>query len=242
MCSVGKHKKLGVRCAWLPLGGGRADRGFTLLEVLLAVTLLSVAATVTFLTFSVASTAWQRGTALVDRLHHGDYVMQQLMVALRSTYYMQEGLHGFHHTSRGMGSSASDEISWVKLGGSLIGREQDYAETPHRVRVFMGRDDSGREGIAYTGWRLAGQEDDFDPDTLSPVVLSERVIGFSCRAAWEFDVAGEIDWLDEWERTNTVPALVEITLYLEPVTRGDSPVEMRRVAQLPLGPADWRRP
>lgn len=216
--------------------------GFTLLEVLLAVSILAFTATITFMTFSAASTAWQRGTALVDRLHHGDYVMQQLVVALRSTYYAQEGLHGFQHTSSGTGDSASDEISWVKLGGSLIGREQDYAETPHRVRVFMGRDRDGREGIAFTGWRLAGQEDDFDPDTLPAVVLSERVVGFSCRAAWEFDVAGDIDWLDEWERTNNVPGIVEVTLYLEPVTRGDPPLEMRRVAQLPLGEADWRRP
>ncbi len=220
----------------------RKNPGFTLLELLLAVALLSVAATVTFMTFSAASTAWQRGTAMVDRLHHGDYVMQQLMVALRSAYFTQEGQHGFHHTSSGTGDTATDEISWVKLGGALIGREQDYAETPHRVRVFMGRDDSGREGIAFTGWRLAGQEDDFDPDTLSPVVLSERVVGFSCRAAWELDVAEEIDWLDEWERTNNVPGLVEVTLYLEPVSRGDPPMEMRRVAKLELGETDWSRP
>ena len=217
-------------------------RGFTLLEVLLAVSLLAVTATITFMTFSAASTAWQRGTAMVDRLHHGDYVMQQLMVALRSAYFMQEGLHGFQHTSSGTGTSGSDEISWVKLGGSLIGREQDYAETPHRVRVFIGRDSSGREGIAFTGWRLAGQEDDFDPDTLPPVILSERVVGFSCRAAWEFDSSGEIDWMDEWERTNQVPGIVEVTLYLEPVVAGEPPLEMRRVATLPRGVSNWRSP
>lgn len=217
------------------------ENGFTLLELLLAVSLLAFTATVTFMTFSAASTAWQRGTALVDRLHHGDYVMQQLVVALRSTYFKQEGLHGFHHTSSGAGASASDEISWVKLGGALIGREQDFAETPHRVRFFMGRDADGREGIAITGWRLAGQADDFDPDSLSPVVLSERVVGFDCRAAWEFDVAGDIDWLDEWERTNTVPALVEVTLYLEPIMQGGEPLEMRRVAQIQAAEAEWRR-
>jgi prepilin-type N-terminal cleavage/methylation domain-containing protein len=219
-----------------------ADRGFTLLEILLAVALMAVTATITFMTFNAATTAWQRGTSMVDRLHHGDYVMQQVLVALRSAYFKQEGLHGFQHTSGGLGSSASDEISWVKLGGALVGREQDYVETPHRVRLFMGRDDNGREGIAFTGWRLAGQEDDFDPDALPPVVLSERVVGFACRTAWEFDAAGEIDWLDEWERTNNVPALVEVTLYLQPVSQGEPPLEMRRVAQIRLGEAEWRRP
>ena len=222
----------------------RKNPGFTLLELLLSVALLAIAATVTFMTFSAASTAWQRGSAMVDRLHHGDYVMQQLMVALRSAYFTQEGEHGFWHESTGTGSSATDEISWVKLGGALIGREQDYVETPHRVRVFMGRDESGREGIAFTGWRLAGQEDDFDPDTLPVTVLSERVIGFSCRTAWELDEIGEIDWWDEPDegRTNRVPGLVEVTLYLEPVTRDDPPMEMRRVAKLELGDFDGSRP
>jgi len=219
----------------------KAPYGFTLLELLLAVALLATVASVTFMTFSAASTAWQRGTALVDRLHHGDYVMQQVVVALRSMYFKQEGVHGFHHTSSGSEATAADEISWVKLGGALIGRTQDFAETPHRVRLFMGQDEEGREGIAFTGWRLAGQDEDFDPDVLPPVVLSERIVGFACRAAWEFDPDGKIDWLDEWERTNSVPALVEVTLYLEPVVRGEDPLEMRRVAQIQVAEADWRR-
>ncbi len=216
------------------------SRGFTLLEILLAVSLLAVTATITFMTFAAATTAWQRGTALVDRLHHGDFVMHQLVLALRSAYFKQLGLHGFQHVSSGSGAGSADEISWVKLGGALIGREQDFAETPHRVRFFMGRDREGNEGVAFTGWRLAGLDDDFDPDALEPIILSRRVMGFSCRTAWEYNAEGEIDWLDEWEHTNRVPVLVEITLYLEPVVEGDPPLEMKRIAPIRAAEASWK--
>jgi prepilin-type N-terminal cleavage/methylation domain-containing protein len=203
--------------------------GFTLLEVLLAVALLGITASLTFMVFSAATTAWQRGTTMVDRLHHGDYVMNQLVVALRSAYWKPDqgqGQYGFVHEDNGDGESSSDEISWVKLGGALVGRNQDFVETPHRVRFFLS---DSPEGAAFTAWRLAGQPDDFDPDELEPVLLSDKVQGFNCRTAYMLDTNDEIDWLDEWEITNKVPILVEITLYMDPVEERDPPIEMRRI-------------
>jgi prepilin-type N-terminal cleavage/methylation domain-containing protein len=223
------RKQFCVRGWCWPQKAGVGRCGFSLLEILLAVSLLALAATITFMTFSAAMMAWQRGTALMDRLHHGDYVINQLVVALRSTYWKDDsgqGQYGFVHTPGGFGPESPAAISWVKLGGSLVGRDQDFVETPHRVRFFI--QDEPR-GAAFTAWRLAGQADDFDPDLLEPTLLSERVIGFSCRMAYMLDQNEDIDWLDEWELTNQVPLLLEVTLYLEPVMERDPPIEMRRV-------------
>lgn len=223
--------------------GAGAGRGFTLLEVLLAVTILSVVATVTFMTFSAATTAWQRGTALVDRIHHGDFVIHQLMMALRSAYYPEgQGdlpAYGFQHADNGDGPEAEDEISWVKLGGALVGRDQAYAESPHRVRFFLADNENGRRSAAVVSWRIEGQPEDFDPDTLAPVYLSSRVVGFNCRAAWTLDKDGEIDWEDEWTHTNRIPSAVEVTLYIEPVTPGQPPVELKRIVGLRTAELVW---
>lgn len=216
--------------------------GFTLLEILLAVTILSIVATVTFMTFSAATSAWQRGSALVDRLHHGDFVMSQLVMALRSAYYPEGGMrgeYGFQHIDSGDGPEAEDEISWVKLGGALIGGEQNYAETPHRVRFFLDDNETGNRSAAVVSWRLDGQPDDFDPDELPPVFLSSRVKGFNCRAAWTLDAEGEIDWEDEWKETNRIPSMVELTLYIEPVVEKDPPVELKRIVGLRVAEVAW---
>ncbi len=217
--------------------------GFTLLEVLLAVTILSIVASVTFMTFSAATSAWQRGTALMDRIHHGDFVINQLMMALRSAYYPDgQGdvpAYGFQHKDNGDGPEAEDEISWVKLGGALVGRDIAYAESPHRVRFFLTDNEVGRRSAAVVSWRLEGQSDTFDPDQLEPVFLSSRVQGFNCRAAWSLNADGEIDWQDEWKETNRIPSAVEVTLYIEPVAPDMPPVELKRIVGLRTAELVW---
>jgi len=222
----------------------KGEMGFTLLEVLLAVTLMALVATVTFMTFSAATTAWQRGTALVDRLHHGDYVINQLVMGLRSAYYPSGRgdvpAYGFWWVDNGDGPEAEDEISWVKLGGALVGRDQAYAESPHRVRFLLADDADNRRSAAVVSWRIDGQPEDFEPDTLEPVFLSSRVVGFNCRIAWEMNPEGEIDWLDEWKETNRIPTIVEVTLYIEPVVDGAPPVELKRIVVIRVAEQLWK--
>ncbi len=224
-------------------GRERCCNGFTLLEVLLAVTILSVVATVTFMTFSAATSAWQRGTALMDRIHHGDFVINQLVMALRSTYYPQgQGelpAYGFQQVDNGSGPESQDEISWVKLGGALIGRELAYAESPHRVRFFLTANEAGRLSAAVVSWRIDGQPEDFDPENLEPVFLSSRVQGFNCRTAWKLDDAGDIEWEDEWKLTNRIPLAVEVTLFIEPVEQDLPPVELKRIVGLRTAEQQW---
>ncbi len=226
----------------VPHGVGDRRRGFTLLEILLAVAILGLVTTVTFMTFNAATTAWRRALALSDHLHHGDFVMDQLVLALRSCYYPDKGVnaeYGFHLTDNGSGDAARDEISWVKLGGALVGDDVRYVESPHRVRFFVTEDDDGDAVAAIAAWQIMGQPDDFDPDAVEPVFLSKRVVGFDCRAAFEADDEGEIDWLEQWEETNRVPLVVDITLYLEPIDEGEAPLGVRRIVELPVGALSW---
>ncbi len=46
----------------------------------------------------------------------------------------------------------------------------------------------------------------------------------------------EEGWREDWERTNEIPGLVEITLYAEPVDKYSDPVEFRQLIEIPLGP------
>ena len=41
--------------------------------------------------------------------------------------------------------------------------------------------------------------------------------------------------MDEWEFTNSLPRLVEITVYLDPLEEFGDPVELKRVVEIPLG-------
>ncbi len=220
----------------------RQLRGFTLLELLLAVSLLAVASSVTFMVFSTATRAWKRGVALADSLHHGDFVVDQLSLALRSAYYPDTGAsgeeYGFWMEDRS-GTQPQDLMSWVKLGGALVGRDWPSAGSPHRVIVSVEPDKDGRDSVCVRAWRMQGQPEEFDPiEDIEPVFLSRRVHGLNCRPAFKLD-DGAIEWRDEWEDTNRIPRYVEVTLYVEPVDEGEPSVEVKRVISIPVAERSW---
>ena len=241
----------------------RASRsGITLVELLLAITLMAIIASVTYFSFEAGTRAWRTGTEVANNLHHADYVLEQLVMGLRSAYYPDAarpaGAYGMQLTDNGDGATARDALSWVKLGSALVGADSPVAATPHRIEVSVldpGVSDSpGLEdgGLAVSAWRIVALPEDFDPKTaVKPMLLTTRVVGFNCRVlnpennleegdAPSFDDA--LEWLDVWEddRTNRLPFAVELSLYLEPARERDEPLEVKRIVEIPCAPLSWR--
>lgn len=223
--------------------GRRRSTGFTLLEILLAVTILAIVTTITYLAFSTMTRAWKRGNSLSENLGHGDYVTEQLVMALRSSYCPSPGpRYGFRLEDRGDGPGSSDVMSWVKLGKSLVGSELDLSGSPHRTVFAIERGDDGFEGAAVKAWSLLDETEDFDPDQLPFATLSGRIVGFNCRAS-EKGLTEDTEWLDAWDEedlTNHVPRVLELTLYLEPLEKGDRAVEIKRVIDIPCAELSWQ--
>ena len=96
------------------------SHGFTLIELLVALSIMTLVCGASFMLLSSVSKAWQRGTALSKDLHAGDFVIEQLVVALRSARY-RNGEDGLILKKSGSGKTASDSISWVKEGSDLVG-------------------------------------------------------------------------------------------------------------------------
>ncbi len=217
--------------------------GFTLMELLLAVAVLAGVTAVASVSFATALSAWKRGMALSEDIHHGDLVMEQLVMGLRSAYYPdardRSAAYGMITENNGDGPGAEDKMSWVKLGRALVGGIPDLAESPHRVEFFVGDDEDGKPCAAVRAWRLQAQPEGFKPEEVKPVVISRRVVGFNCRTAHKIE-GGEVEWLDNWEMTNRLPTLVEITLYLAPLEGGGQPVEIKRVVDIPVSHLGWR--
>lgn len=218
--------------------------GFTLLELLLAVGLLALVSTVTYLSFSTFTAAWQRGIALADDLHHADFVIEQLTMALRSAYYPDAGGvvagYGFELKDGADGGDPTDEITFTKIGSSLISRGNKISGTPHRVKVTVGTDESGRKG-AIVKFRpmLKISDKKTEEEQWEKLFLSDKVVGFNCRAAYRM-VEDKVEWLDDWKETNRLPTAVEITLYMNPLKENDEPVEIKRVVGISVAPLSWR--
>ncbi len=215
----------------------RRNNGFTMIELLLALSILALISVVCFMTFSTVLNSWRRGTELADNMQHGDFVMDQLVMGLRSAYFpaTTSGMsdYGFELEDFGTGEYGGDKISWTKLGSALVGSDCPFAGSPHRVQFYIDDDEEGELSVTVKSWRIQGQMEDFDSEKIKPTYLSRRIRGFNCRPAFE-KVEGEYEFLDEWEHTNNLPLVVELTLYFEPVGKSDKPVEVKRVVQIPV--------
>ncbi|MFA7172551.1 MAG: prepilin-type N-terminal cleavage/methylation domain-containing protein [Kiritimatiellia bacterium] len=219
------------------------NRGFTLLEVVMATMILSVMMLMSFFCFNAVVQAWNAGIEVSDAMGQADYVMEQLASGLRSAYYPDAGTqlddYGFQLHDNGEDENAMDSISWVKLGSALVGEDCGFAESPHRISISV-HDDGDERGLLAKAWRVDLQLEDFDPEEdVLPIGLSPRVIAFNCRVLDKDqpEKDDEPNWQDEWPSSNSIPKAVEISLYMEPPENADNkdePIMIKRIVRIPL--------
>ena len=219
----------------------RLRRAFTLVEVLIALTLLGLLTAMLFTSFNAVVRAWESGRAAIDATNHADYLLEQLTAALRSAYYPGSGeQYGLIFTDDGDDLRSHDLIEWTKVGAALVGEDADFADVPHRVRITVTEPDAPFPGgFTIRAWRQGLQLDAFDPDRDTiELSLSPKVVGFNCRLL-DPDTArtadDELNWIDEWTKTNTLPTALELTLWMEGAEKDSDPIEAKRIVELPMG-------
>ena len=179
--------------------------GFTMLELILAVTLLGVMTTVSIVSYRAITTGWRVSRDYVDRLERTDYALDQLVSGLKCAFYPHAGEqnadYGFMLTDNGDGDSPddSDVIEWTKKGPALIGGSAT-GDAVHRiqVRVLEEGDSDWGERIERTGLYARVRpmakvmpsstshtdEDEFtfaNDELYRPVLIAKDIEGFNCR-------------------------------------------------------------
>ncbi len=219
-------------------GGTRARRrgrrtAFTLVEVLVALAILVTAFAIVWGTFSSTVQAWRSGTLLLDGLHRGDYVMEQVVTALRSAVFFPppDPVYGFRLENR-EGEYPNDRFSWVTSASSFVPPSSPFARAVHRIEITIDDGPDGQPAVAVRAWPhlLDPDEAGAEPETW---YLPAGVQGLDCRVYNGEDG----DWDEEWEATNRVPGRVEIALYLDPLRDGQPPVVLRRAVEVPVAAA-----
>lgn len=220
--------------------------GFTLIEVLLTVAILGIVVGVVSTTMSTSVEIWRQSKIVADRTHHGDAVMEQIVMSFRSAYYPEgtEPSYEYGFTIEDDGGefpNAEDRISWVKVGNSLIGEDVPWAGTAHRVELFV--NEGGEQGIYVKAWQLVGLDDEFDPEEdVEPILLSDEVVSLNCRMIdpdKTLEPLEEIEWLDEWAESNRIPTMVEITIGIQQKGAKEAPTEYVRTIEIPMASLSW---
>lgn len=222
---------------------GAARGAFTMVELLVAVTLLGVLSTFAVLTFNAVTSAWTVSTEYLDKTQRSDYALNQIVSGLRSMYYPHSGQqdynYGFvlHDNGDGKDPKDSDVIEWAKTGPAIVGSQNASADTVHRVQVMVLEEGNRdyKDDIKVTGLYARMCPDpalrpkdernskDVDytfsnADIYQPVLVADGIVGFNCRvmkSAEDADADGSnAKFEDEWETSNSVPYKVELTFWI----------------------------
>lgn len=204
--------------------------GFTLLEVLVALVILSSAFAIIYSTFTTTLKAWRDGSTLLQDLRHGDFVMEQLASALRSSAYF-DGLgkyYGFWMENKSTGRFPGDVLSWVTADPAFIPADSPLARSMHRIEFTIDRNDEGDSSVAIRAYPYLTEQDEArDAETW---FVSSEVQGFDVQF---YNLEDEV-WEDEWEDTNSVPSLVQVSLFMPPIEKYGDPVTLSRLIQIPV--------
>lgn len=192
--------------------GQHRRAAFSLLEVMLAVTLLALVVTAVAATWNAALRGWKRSSGLADSLQRERVLMNTLGELVQAVvFYRSEG--GLYDMVGQSNDRTGDSISFVTASDVLLPPADALAGAMRRVTISLEQDEAHRYYLAIRNQPALGVTDTAEP--VPPRILSADVSGFKVRY---FHPRTKV-WQDNWEEKNLIPAVVEFTLTIG----GDDP-------------------
>jgi len=205
--------------------------GFTLIEVLVALSIMVAAMSLVLMSFSNVVKATQKGEAMLDTLHHGEYAMEQMVSCLRSAVFFttEPDKYEFILEDGGSDDQPTDIASWVTSSSAFIPRGSEMNDTLHRIYFSIEDDEDGEPALAVSAHPHRIDPEDDEAEDVDFWIVSRKVRGFNCRV---YDLRDE-SWEDDYDIKRSLPAFVELTLMVDSgEDREWTP--MHRLVQIPM--------
>jgi type II secretion system protein J len=204
----------------------RTHNGFTLLEVMLAVTILAIVVTAVYGIWSVSLQAWRRGEDAAAMFQRQRIVFESLSELTKSAVFFDSNpgvyrMYGRHDETEG------DLISFVTASDALLPPSEMAIAGMRRVTIWLAKDQLDRPVLAIANAPALEIE---DAPVLPSHVLSTDVSGFSVRY-WH---ASTSEWRDDWQEEDTMPDAIEFTVTFGGTGDRNPPVVVTRAVEFPI--------
>jgi general secretion pathway protein J len=180
----------------------RGDRGFTLIELVLALTIVALMLTILFSSLRVGLRAWQRGEERAEALEYSRSMTQLVELALGGVYPLQ-GRIDKDKPVQIIFQGDEDKLSFVTVSPPFP-RSVPLAFTAVTLSMATGPE----PGLAIREKALPN----FDPfERVAPDVVDPTVVGIAFRYLRDPDS-------DSWEKTwdggeeRAIPRAIEVTI------------------------------
>ena len=205
---------------------------FTLLELLVAITILVIALSIAFQAFNGTVRGWRRGMEVMEGIQHGDFAMRQVKAALNSTiyFYNNRKTYAFTFEKDASGGLPADSISFVTSSGAMMPYDSPFASGPHRLNLFIDEEEGEPALFASAMPAVPNPEDEESEFDAEPILVTREVQGLEI-LVWDDE---DEDWTEEWEPENSVPERIMITVFVASEDEDEEPIPFTRVLNIPV--------
>lgn len=183
--------------------------GFTLIEVLIAITLLGVIVVLLFGSLRIAGKSWNTGEGKIAAVNQKAVVYQffkRHLTAIRPLPMPNaedpQGLEATEQAFKGLAQS-------VQFVAAL-----PNASTRKGLQIFNIQADPRSSSIIQVALRPYRETDDESEAAEPPVVLLENVANFKFSYFGKTEDAAEMIWREEWMEADRPPSLIKVTIAL----------------------------
>ncbi len=215
---------------------GRRTSGFTMLEMMIAISILSLIVAAIYSSWTAILRASKVGLESTARVQRARIVVRVLEDSLGSVMSFAQNQNYYSFVAVN-GSDAS--LSFVARLAKSFPRSGKFGDLDVRRLTFAVEGGGGSRSLVLRQTPILLDID--EDEQQSPLVLAENVKEFST----EFWDARRSDWVEEWTQTNQIPKLVRVTLELADNPHSTAAREpIVRVISLPsvMVQPGWQRP
>src|ERR1017187_907699 len=214
----------------------RGSRAFTLLEIIVALTLFMLVAAAIFSSWSAVMRASKVGLTAAAKVQRSRMAMQTIEEALTSVRSFDADNQYYTFIGENGGEATLSFVSRLSDSFPRSGKFGDFNVRRVTFALEAGPD-NGKQLVLRQNPILMDLDQD---ERAHPVVIARDVKSFEM----EFWDGKAEDWLDEWTQTNRLPLMVKVVLQFKGDDIGQTPREHMKVVALPSRavPAIWQRP
>jgi len=214
-------------------GKRQTANGFTLLELMVAMVILTIAISIAFQAFSGTIRGWKRGTEVVEGIKHGGFAITRISSALNSTiyFYNPHKSYAFKMEKGSISGLPADTISFVTTSSAFMPKGSPFQHGPHRIKLFIDNDGQGDPSLFAIAMPAISDEEEFEDEyDTEPILVSRAIQGLEVLI---YDEDTE-DWsADAWEKENSIPERVMLTIYAASEDENEEPIAFSRVLEIP---------
>ena len=205
-------------CKWLPLPCGErvGVRGFTLLELILSISILSVVLVIIYATLSMGARTWEKGERDIESLQRKRVVMNLLSREIKSTFpYKVTPSELDDHKEFYAFDGKKDSLSFVSAV-PLRGGKGGLSWLTFWVEDDLGLVVTERDALRADIFKERENLDKDELEVLDPQVTDIRFEYYQLKSGGT-EGEGEGEWEEKWdaEKEGTLPHAVKVELTIE---------------------------